>query len=70
MQYRMKLRGRLDPGWSSQLGGLAISLGEEDSGPITILTGYVADQPALFGILERIRDMNMLPISIERIDEE
>jgi hypothetical protein len=27
-------------------------------------------QPALFGILDRIRDMNLLPISVERIYKE
>ena len=70
MMYKIKISGRLDPGWSVQLGGLKFSSIEENGTPVTLLTGYIADQPALFGILERIRDMNLLPISIEQIDEE
>lgn len=70
MKYRIKIRGRLDPGWSSQLGGLEISFVKEDDVPITLLTGYVADQPALFGILDRIRDMNLIPISVDQIEGE
>jgi hypothetical protein len=34
------------------------------------LTVVVVDQSALFGVLDRIRDMNLLPISVERIDDE
>jgi hypothetical protein len=37
---------------------------------ITTLTVRLADQPALFGILDRIRDMNLLPVAIERMDRE
>jgi N-carbamoylputrescine amidase len=70
MKYQIKIPGRLDPGWSAQLGGLEISSIEENGTVITRLTGYIADQPALFGILEGIRDMNLLPISVEQIDEE
>jgi hypothetical protein len=68
MKYRIKIRGLLEPSWSSQLGGLEISSVEEDGVPVTLLIGYVADQPALFGILQRIRDMNLLPISVEQIE--
>jgi len=68
--YKIKIPGRLDPGWSAQLGGLELSSIVENGTSVTLLTGYIADQPALFGILERIRDMNLLPISIEQIDED
>ena len=70
MKYRIIIKGFLDPAWSSQLGGLEIHRGQQDDLPITVLTGLIADQPALFGILERIRDMNLLPISVEKIDGE
>jgi hypothetical protein len=70
MIYQIKVKGELDPSWSDWLGGLQISVVSEDGAPFTKLTGYIADQPALFGILERIRDMNLLPITVEQIDEE
>ncbi len=70
MKYQIKIRGLLDPSWSSQLGGLEISSTEENGTLFTLLTGIITDQPALFGILDRIRDMNLLPVSVEQIDEE
>ena len=70
MVYQIKVKGKLDPSWSDWLGGLEITLAGGDEDPISLLTGTIADQPALFSILERIRDMNLLPVSVERIDKE
>ena len=70
MRYQFKIRGKLDPGWSEWLGGLEILSKEEDGSLLTLLTGFVEDQPALFTILERMRDLNLMPISIQQIDEE
>ncbi|HVP21480.1 MAG TPA: hypothetical protein VMS73_06425 [Anaerolineaceae bacterium] len=70
MNYLIKICGQLDPGWSAQLGGMEISMVKEDGALFTLLTGTVADQPALFGILDRLRDMNLLPILVEQIEKE
>jgi hypothetical protein len=71
MVYQIKVNGKLDKSWSVWLGGaMIISEFEEDGSAITTLTVDATDQPALFGILDRIRDMNLLPISVERIDKE
>ncbi len=71
MVYQIKVIGALDPSWSDWLSGARISLpSEEDGNVITILTVEPADQPALFGILDRIRDMNLLPVAIKWIDKE
>lgn len=70
MNYLIKISGRLDPGWSAQLGGMEIFTVEEDGALFTFLTGTIADQPALFGILDRLRDMNLLPILVEQIEKE
>jgi hypothetical protein len=71
MIYQVKIRGKLDKSWSDWLGKARISCEPDEDGCMTtILTLELADQPALFGILDRIRDMNLLPISVERIDGE
>lgn len=71
MHYQIKLKGKLDESWSDWLYGAAIvSELVEDGTIITTLTVDALDQPALFGILDRIRDMNLLPISVEQIDKE
>jgi hypothetical protein len=71
MVYQIKVNGKLDKSWSDWLGGAMIASELEENGTIiTTLTVDATDQPALFGILDRIRDMNLLPISVELIDKD
>ena len=71
MIYQIKIRGKLDPSWSDWLGSARVTSELDENGlMITTLTAELADQPALYGILDRIRDMNLLPIAVERIDKE
>ena len=62
--YRIKLKGCLDPKWSDWFEQMAIST----EGGETTLTGSVADQAALHGLLIRIRDLNLTLLSVERIE--
>ena len=62
--YRIKLKEHLDPKWSDWFEQMAIST----EGDQTILTGPVADQAALHGLLIRIRDLNLTLLSVERIE--
>jgi hypothetical protein len=68
VHYRIRLKGHLDNKWSEWFEEMAIS----SEGGETILTGGVADQAALHGLLIRIRDLNLNLLSVERInpDEE
>lgn len=69
MEYQIKFVGKIDNSWSDWFGGAKITSTLDDGDEWnTILTVTVIDQPALFGILERIRDMNLLPISVVLID--
>jgi hypothetical protein len=71
MVYQIKLNGALDKSWSDWLGGATITSEFTENGTVfTILTLDATDQPALFGILDRIRDMNLLPVSVELIVTE
>ena len=62
--YRIKLKGRLDPKWSDWFDQMEIST----EGNETILTGSVADQAALHGLLTRIHDLNLTLLSVERLE--
>jgi len=42
-----------------------MSLEQEDDIPVTILSGSVADQAALHGILNRIRDLGLTLLTIQ-----
>jgi hypothetical protein len=64
--YRIKLKGHLDSKWSDWFAEMAIS----SEGGETILTGRVADQAALHGLLIRIRDLNLTLLQVERMESE
>jgi hypothetical protein len=64
MKYQIKIQGLLDESWSDWLGEVEITHGEENGVLITTICGEASDQPALFGILNRIRDLNLALISV------
>ena len=67
--YCIEVQGRLDGSWSNWLGGMSVAMDGADAAvPVTTLTGPVVDQPALRGILNRIWDLNLILISVNRID--
>jgi hypothetical protein len=56
--YQICLGGTLTATWMVSLGDLTVKLKERTShGPVTILTGEVADQAALFGLLNNLYDL-------------
>ena len=65
MVYQIRVKGHLGPQWSEWFGGLSITL--EENGD-TLLTGPVADQAALHGLLRKLRDLGMPLISAIRVE--
>lgn len=65
MVYQIRLKGHLGPQWNEWFGGLTITL--EDNGD-TLLTGSVADQAALHGLLKSVRDLGIPLISVSPLD--
>ena len=63
--YQIIVKGHLDREWSDWFDGLNITL--VDSGE-TILTGPLADQTALHGVLIKIRDLGLPLLSLTRIE--
>ncbi len=59
--YQIRLRGHLSEQWADWFGGLTVELTD---GGETLLTGPVADQAALHGLLKKIRDLGMPLISV------
>jgi len=65
--YRITARGTLDPSWSGQLGDLAIAVDTADvREPVTVLTGRLADQAALLGVLNHLAELGLALVSVER----
>ena len=65
--YQITLEGHLDNRWADWFNGLTLT-SQEHNGSITILTGPVADQAALRGLLSQIWDFNLALIAVERLD--
>lgn len=66
-RYRIRVQGHLGPGWSAWFDGLSIER-QPDGG--TALTGTVSDQAALHGLLARVRDVGLVLVSVERLDDK
>jgi len=59
--YEIRVKGHLDPLWSDWFAGLEITQLDGDE---TLLSGLLADQSALHGVLKCIRDLNLTLISV------
>lgn len=66
--YEIKVQGQLDPQRSKWFEGMTLIYIEQDEGEIacTLMSGSVIDQPALHGLLTKIRDLNLTLISVQR----
>ena len=61
--YRIEVEGQLDKSWSGWFCGMILSYQDE----VSILTGPLADQAALRGLLSKIWDLNLTLVSITRL---
>jgi hypothetical protein len=59
--YEIRLKGYLDDQWATWFDGLTLAL--EENGD-TLLSGPVADQSALHGLLRKVRDLGMPLVSV------
>jgi len=60
--YEIRLKGHLDSQWVDWFEGLTITLENGD----TLLSGPVADQAALHGLLKKVRDLGMPLVSVNQ----
>ena len=63
--YRIRIKGCLGPEWSDWFDGFSFERPEESE---TILTGLVADQSALHGVLSKLRDLGLPLLLVERVE--
>lgn len=59
--YEIQVKGYLDAGWNELFDGMTIARQNN----VTTISGMVADQAALHGLLARVRDYGLVLISIK-----
>jgi hypothetical protein len=64
-RYEIRLAGHLGERWAAWFDGAAI---RQERDGVTVVTGFVPDQAALHGLLNRVRDLGLPLISVQRID--
>jgi hypothetical protein len=62
-RYEIRLAGHLDARWAAWFDGLTV--GHEVDGT-TLISGPIADQSALHGLLQRVRDLGLPLVSVTR----
>jgi len=63
-RYEIRLRGRLGTRWSDWFDGLQIVAQPDGT---SVLRGPVADQAALHGVLQRLRDLGVPIVSLTEL---
>ena len=64
-KIKIKIKGQLDSTWKDWFDGLDI-ITEDDH---TLLLGDARDEAFIYGVLNKIRDLNLKLISVEKIEE-
>ena len=62
--YEIRIAGHLDAHWADWFDGMSITLEEDGT---TLLSGPVSDQPALYGLLRKVRDLGLPLVSVNQI---
>lgn len=65
--YEIRVEGQLNDRWSDWFEGLTF---QNDTVGETRLSGPLADQATLFGVLNKLQSLNLTVISVNRISPE
>lgn len=68
--YQIVVKGHLSRRWMNWFDGMSVTTRGAGPAAETLVTGYVADQAALHGILNKIRDLGLCLIAVSREPDE
>ena len=64
VHYEIRVNGVLDGGWSAWFAGLRVTSNKPGQ---TTISGPVADQAALHGLLAKVRDLGLPLVSVRQV---
>ena len=65
-RYEIRVKGILDAQWTAWFEDLQVTSDGEE----TVISGPVADQAALHGLLTKVRDLGLFLISVRHLDPD
>jgi hypothetical protein len=65
-RYEIRVKGVLDGRWTAWFEDLRVS----SDGDETVISGPVADQGTLHGLLTKVRDLGLFLISVRHLDPD
>jgi hypothetical protein len=65
--YEIRLTGHLDARWAAWFDGLTV---RHEGDGTTVISGQIADQAALHGLLQRVRDLGLPLVSVQQVEVE
>ena len=69
--YRIKVQGNVDERWFDWFAGMTVTVERKGDGPpITTLTGTVADQSALQGMLRALYTLGLVVIAVTCVEPD
>jgi hypothetical protein len=66
-RYEIRLQGHLQSRWAAWFDGMTLT---KSSDGTTVIHGLVADQAALHGLLQKVRDMGLPLVSVTQLDRD
>jgi hypothetical protein len=70
-EYEIEIQGRLEERWSRWFDDMNITFKSDTNRPtVTVISGQVADQAALHGLLNRIRDLGIPLLSVQLVNSD
>ena len=66
-RYEFRVKGHLDTRWADWFDGLRLTHAGDGT---TVIQGLVADQAALHGLLQKLRDLGLPLISVARLEPD
>jgi hypothetical protein len=64
-RYEIRLQGHLHPRWAAWFDGMTLTTSGDGT---TVIHGLVADQAALHGLLQKVRDTALPLVSVTQVD--
>lgn len=65
-RYKILIKGDLPSRWATWFDGMSLTADDD----ATCLEGFVVDQAALYGLLDRVRDVGLPLLSVNRLDAD